>query len=367
MPELAIAENRAKDAIEISRRAEGDREALESMYAEVFGAEAAAKNRARWRWQYEENPHCPEEGPEIWVAKEDGVLLGQYATMPVRLLVQGRILRASWGMDVMVRPNLQRKGVGSRLFLYWDKQVEASLGLGLSLQSYTLFQKLQFQDVGPVPCYTRVLDVRALLARRLGRALAAVVAPGLRFGLALVFPWRRTRGPKDVEVRALDGAFGPEYDRLWEKAGPLFDFVAERKAAYLEWKFHGPPHVRYDVFEAMREGELSGYVVLRCAERNGIRIGLVIDLFARPDDRETVGALLDRAREWARENGAARMQAFTFDRRIAARLLNKGFMLIESPMQFCLRIHSDHVDEMFFRDTSRWHVTFGDSDQDRES
>lgn len=94
----------------------------------------------------DENPNCPPEGPEIWVAKEDGRVLGQYATMPVRLKVLDRILRASWGMDVMVEPNLQRKGIGSRLFLYWDQQVEASLGLGLSVSSYTLFKKLNWED-----------------------------------------------------------------------------------------------------------------------------------------------------------------------------------------------------------------------------
>ncbi|MGH9334808.1 MAG: GNAT family N-acetyltransferase, partial [Vicinamibacteria bacterium] len=140
MSSPAAARSSAPGGIEISRRSEADRAALEAIYREVFGTEAAERNRARWRWQYEENPHCPPEGPEIWVAREDGSVLGQYATMPVRVLVKGRTLRGSWGMDVMVRPNLQRKGIGSRLFVYWDKQVDASLGLGLSLQSYTLFK-----------------------------------------------------------------------------------------------------------------------------------------------------------------------------------------------------------------------------------
>jgi GNAT superfamily N-acetyltransferase len=359
------ASSRSKDVVEICRRSEAEREPLEAMYAEVFGPEAAVRNRARWRWQYDENPHCPPEGPEIWVAKENGEVLGQYATMPVRLLVKGEILRASWGMDVMVRPNLQRKGVGSRLFLYWDQNVEAALGLGLSLQSYTLFKKLQFQDVGPVPCYSKILDVRALLERRLPRALAASIAPALRALLSLVFPWRSTKGAS-VAVAPLEGAFGPDYDALWRKASPKFDFIAERTAAYLEWKFRRPPHVRYDVFEARRGATLEGYAVLRATVRNGARLALLVDLFADPDDRETIGALLDRTRSWARERGSARIQTFTFDRRIAARLLSKGFMLVSSPMQFCLRIRSDHVDESFFRDTSRWHVTFGDSDQDRE-
>jgi GNAT superfamily N-acetyltransferase len=351
--------------VEICRRSEAEREALEAMYAEVFGAEAAVRNRARWRWQYDENPHCPPEGPEIWVAKENGTILGQYGTMPVRLLAKGRVLRASWGMDVMVRPNLQRKGVGSRLFLYWDQNVEAALGLGLSVQSYTLFRKLQFQDVGPVPCYSKVLDVGALLERRLPRALARALAPAFRAVLFVVFPWRRTKGAS-VRIVPLDGAFGPDYDALWRKASPKFDFIAERTAAYLEWKFRRPPHLRYEIFEARRGAELEGYAVVRATIRNGARLALLVDLFADPDDRETIDALLDRMRSWARERGSARIQTFTFDRRIAARLASKGFMIVDSPMQFCLRIRSGHVDESFFRDTSRWHVTFGDSDQDRE-
>jgi GNAT superfamily N-acetyltransferase len=366
MAGFAAVEDRASKTIEIRRRAEGDRDALESMYAEVFGAEAAERNRARFRWQYEENPHCPPEGPEIWVARENGVVLGQYATMPVRVRVNGRMLRGSWGMDVMVRPNLQRKGIGSLLFLYWDQQVEASLGLGLSVQSYTLFRKLRWEDVGPVPCYSKILDPKALLSRRLPRVAAALLAPLLTAGLWAVFPSRRRREPQ-VEVRALAGEFGAEYDVLWERASSKFDFIAERKSEYLQWKYREPPHVRYDVYEARRgpQGELSGYIVLRTAVRNGVRLALIVDLFADPDDRASLGALLDRAIDYGREEKAARLQSFTFDRRIAGRLLAKGFYLISSPMQFCVRIKSG-VDETFFRNTSRWHVTFGDSDQDRE-
>jgi GNAT superfamily N-acetyltransferase len=366
MSDLATVENRAPRTVEISRRSASDREALEAMYAEVFGPEASERNRARFRWQYEENPHCPPEGPEIWVAREDGIVLGQYATMPVRLLVKGRVLRGSWGMDVMVRPNLQRKGIGSRLFLYWDQQVEAALGLGLSPQSYALFRKLQFEDVGPVPCYSKVLDPKALLSRRVPGPLSTLLAPFLRAVLFLAFPTRKSRAGA-VETRLLEAEFGPEYDLLWEKASPKFDFVAERKHRYLEWKYRRPPHVRYDVFEARRgpKAELSGYIVLRTAVRNGVRLALLVDLFADPEDRESLDALLDRAIAYSREASAARLQSFTFDRRVAARLLAKGFYLIPSPMQFCLRIRSG-AGESFFRDTSRWHVTFGDSDQDRE-
>ena len=354
--------------IEVCRRTEAERPALEAMYVDVFGKKAAAESRARWRWQYDENPNCPPEGPEIWVAKEDGRVLGQYATMPVRLKVLDRILGASWGMDVMVGPNLQRKGIGSRLFLYWDQQVEASLGLGLSVSSYTLFKKLNWEDVGPVPCFSAVVDVRALLERRIGAnfTTSAVLAPLVKLFMWIVFPRRRTKNGNLVEVRRAAEPFGADYDSLWERVAPAYDFIAERRAHYLEWKYRKVPHVSYDIFEAHKDGVLTGCIVLRVTERNGAKLALVVDLLAEPDDKATLGSLLDHAFSWAREHDAARLQTFTFDRRIQARLASKGFMRIASPMQFCVRIHSDHVDELFFRDTSRWHVSFGDSDQDRQ-
>jgi GNAT superfamily N-acetyltransferase len=351
--------------IVIGRRQLEDREALEHMYREVFGAEALERSRERWKWQYEKNPHCPPEGPEIWVAKEHGQILGQYASMPVRLKVGDRMVRASWGMDVMVKPNLQGKGVGSKLFQYWDEQVEASLGLGLSLASYRLFQKLKWKDVGPVPCYTRPLDPYSLLARRLGPVLGRMVAPLAGAAHWVVYPGQRA-SRVGVRVSLLETPFGPAFDRLWEKASTGYDFVAERKSRYLEWKYREIPYVTYEIYQAHRGDELVGYVVLRSAEKNKIKLGLVVDLFAHPEDEEAVDALVDLAARWGRDNRVARLQTFTFDRRLAKRYRRKGFMSLKSPMQFCLQIHSDHIDESFFRDTSRWHVTFGDSDMDRE-
>jgi GNAT superfamily N-acetyltransferase len=358
----------SRDQIVIGRRRPEDEDTLERMYADVFGAKAARLSRERWRWQYDENPNCPPEGPEIWVAKEGGEVLGQYATMPVRLKVKDRVLHASWGMDVMVASTLQRKGVGSRLFLYWDEHVDASLGLGLSLSSYTLFQKLHWEDVGPVPCYTRILDPRALLARRLGATLAGIVSPVSKAALSLAFPARREgRVAETIEVQLLEGPFGESFDRLWETASPGFDFIAERTSRYLEWKYHRVPYVTYEIFQALREGEVAGFVVLRVAEVQGVRLGLVIDLFAHPDDHAVLDALIDRAAQWGRDNRVARLQTFTFDQRLAHRLRYKGFFEIGSPMQFCLRIKSQYVDPSFFRDTSHWHVAFGDSDQDRHA
>ncbi len=98
----------------------------------------------------------------IWIAREGATIIGQYATMPVRLSVLGHAIDASWGMDVMVAPERQRQGLGDVLFRTWDRSTGASLGLGLSESSRRLFQKMQWPDVGPVPCFVKPLSRRAL-------------------------------------------------------------------------------------------------------------------------------------------------------------------------------------------------------------
>src|SRR5215831_19707966 len=147
------------------------------MYGEVFGDTLTEASRRRWEWQYLQNP-CPTNGgPEIWVAREDGRLLGQYASMPVRLWWGGREVRSSWGMDVFVASAARGRGLGAQLFTAWSDHVEVALGLGLTPSSYGLFQKLRYHDVGPVPFFVKVLDARAVARRRLGPGLGDAAAP----------------------------------------------------------------------------------------------------------------------------------------------------------------------------------------------
>jgi hypothetical protein len=42
-----------------------------------------------------------------------------------------------------------------------------------------------------------------------------------------------------------------------------------------------------------------------------------------------------------------------------------GYFQVKSTVEFVAKINALPVGDDFYRDTSRWHVTLGDSDQDR--
>ena len=337
-----------------------DARAITAMYRRVFGQEASDANRLRWDWQYRRNPNCPPEGPQIWVAREGPTVIGQYATMPVRLMVNGQEIGASWGMDVMVAPERQRQGLGEVLFRTWDRHVGASLGLGQSESSFHLFQKLHWPSVGPVPCLVKPLTRRALRRPNwpmpVNRFVSAVTLPFVRM-VARVRPMTADVAP----IRKFSG----EFAALWERLAPKFAFIVRRDPQYLNWRFIEPPHVRYAVAALRRGGDAQGYAVYRHVWEPRGRVTLLVDFLADPDDEPGVLTLLRWVDREAREADSDKIRVFCMHEGFRRIMRRSGYFNVKSTAEFTAKINAIDVPPDFYEHTERWHVTWGDSDQDR--
>ena len=345
---------------EITRYRPEDRRAVEALYRRVFGNDAAEASRLRWDWQYRRNPNNPGQEPEIWIAREGTTLVGQYATMPVRLHVKGREVQGSWGMDVMVAPERQRQGLGEVLFRTWDRNVGASLGLGLSDSSYRLFQKLNWPDVGPVPCLVKPLTRRALRRPNwpvpINRLVSALTLP-------IVKIVARTR-PLRAEVRLIH-SFDESFNRLWEELAPKFDFAVRRDAAYLNWKFVSAPHVRYCIAMLRRDDRNIGYAVYRHLYEPRGRVTLLVDFLADPDDEAALSTLFHWIDREARQADSDKIRTFAMHANFRRALKRSGYFQVKSTMEFVAKVNAAEVPADFSENTDNWHVTLGDSDQDR--
>jgi hypothetical protein len=337
-----------------------DRVAVDALYRRVFGNDMADASRLRWEWQYRRNPNNPRTGPQIWLAREGRAVIGQYATMPVRLHVMGHEITASWGMDVMVAPERQRQGLGELLFGTWDKHVDASLGLGLSESSSRLFSKLRWPNVGPVPCLVKPLTRRAFRRPTWPAPVNGLVSA---LTLPVVKVVARTR-PLKAEIEPTR-RFPAGFTTLWDRIATNFDLAVRRDASYLNWKFISPPHVRYSVAMLAREGQPQGYAVYRHVHEPRGRVTLLVDFLADPADEAGFEALLRFVDREARAADSDKIRTFATHAGFRRLLKKSGYFHVRSSMEFVARINAIPVHDGFYANRTRWHVTFGDSDQDR--
>ena len=345
---------------EIDRYRPDDKRAVDALYRRVFGHDAAESSRLRWEWQYRRNPNSAGQDPEIWIAREGPAIVGQYATMPVKLSLAGREVRGSWGMDVMVAPERQRQGLGEVLFRMWDRNVGASLGLGLSDSSYRLFQKLRWPDVGPVPCFVKPLTRRALRVPNwpvgINRLISAVTLP-------IVKVVARNR-PLAAEVRMID-RFDDSFTRLWEELAPRFALSVRRDAAYLNWKYVNAPHVRYSIAALRREDRNVGYAVYRHIHEPRGRVTLLVDFLTDPSDEQGFSTLLGWIDREARQADSDKIRGFALHAAFRKILRKSGYFQVKSTMEFVVKVNGIDVPTTFYDETDNWHITLGDSDQDR--
>src|SRR5688572_2183775 len=344
----------------IDRYRPEDKRPVEALYRRVFGIDSADANRLRWDWQYRNNPHRPTDGPLIWVAREGQTIIGQYATMPVKLSVQGQEIDAAWGMDVMVAPERQRQGLGEVLFRTWDRNVGASLGLGLSESSYRLFLKMRWPDVGPVPCFVKPLTRRALRRPNwplgLNRLVSAITLPFVKIVA-------RNR-PLRAEVRLLQ-RFDESFTELWESVAAKFDLAVRRDASYLNWKYTTAPHVRYSIAALRRNDQNVGYAVYRHVVEPRGRVTLLVDFLTDPDDLDGFSTLLGWVDREARRADSDKIRAFAFHAAYGRGLRKSGYFQMKSTMGLVVKVNAVEVPPAFYEHTDSWHITLGDSDQDR--
>ena len=345
---------------DVVRYRHGDRRAIDALYRRVFGIDAAESSRLRWEWQYHRNPNNPGSEPEIWVAREGPALIGHYATMPVKLSIKGTDIQGSWGMDVMVAPERQRQGLGEVLFRTWDRHVGASLGMGPSEASYQLFRKLRWPDVGPVPCFVKPLTRRALRVPNwpvaINRLISALTLPFVKIVA-------RNR-PLRAEVRLLQ-RFDDSFTDLWQSVASRFDLAVRRDASYLNWKYTSAPHVRYSIAALRRDDRNVGYAVYRHLVEPRGRVTLLVDFLTDPDDYEGFTTLLGWVDREARRADSDKIRAYALHGGYGRILRKCGYFQVKSTMGLVVKVNAVEVPSTFYEETDTWHITLGDSDQDR--
>jgi hypothetical protein len=114
-----------------------------------------------------------------------------------------------------------------------------------------------------------------------------------------------------------------------------------------------------------RDNRNIGYAVYRHLYEPRGRVTLIVDFLADPDDEGALRTLLHWIDREARQADSDKIRVFAMHAGFRRVLRRSGYFQVKSTMEFVVKINDIDVDPSFYENTDTWHITLGDSDQDR--
>jgi GNAT superfamily N-acetyltransferase len=349
-----------------------DRDALLELSRLVF--EESGTDKANeltpefWDWQFLQQPT---KRMGVWVAEFEGQIIAQHPLNIIRVKWKDRELLSGVVIDLMVHPEHRKKSLFIRLARAAHEQMTAT-GVGLSsgfpnANSYpAAIRYLNYKTVCRVPVLvmpvsSQLLTKRVKMPAWLGSAMGEAAVAGFRLASALA---PKGEGVEVEEVME----FPKEIDEFWKRASENHTIISVRDFQYLQWRYCTCPTRKYRILLARKDGKLVGYLVHRTFEKEGLKLGGIIDVLVEPGCKEGLHALMRAAISAMRKEGVcaliALMQRDVF---YYPSIRRHGFFPLPEKynprsFKFVCRVQAVDLPEAELCAASNWFITLGDYD-----
>jgi len=278
-----------------------------------------------FQWEFERNPAGD---LNIFLAMQDGQIIGCSCHNTFRMQVDDREVVASFPLNVLTHPRHRGRGIFSHLEMANEEHAR-SIGVPFMLsfpneQSTSIFlNKLGWTRAKPPRLLVRPGRLDELARRLLSRASPGTDVPPAGQGDPLLDSTIGVIKGGDLELSPID-SFGSWSSELSESF-PARRCIA-RSADYLNWRFRDHPSGRYQVFSVHRSGDQVGSVVLGMIEKRGFPVGYVANAMFLSDAWDVYEKVRGLTSRFLRSQGAALCLDMTSPMRTIQDELRGGYL-----------------------------------------
>ena len=256
---------------------------------DVWGLRDEALIRKTWDWFFRDNPFRPPEAPYCLVLEKNKELIGIHFYIYLNLKLQKETRISRWGAHLISHP--KHRGEIARLFRgslrlpYYPFIGSSSTGIADFLHKVTKWSGL---IIGTIYYRKSVLEMKQFLRDKLKNKFISIFFGGI-YNFIFANYLRIIKHPGLTVSRI--SIFDDKFDGLWQDASRDYSILVVRDKDYLNWRFINTP-IEYRVYSSVKEGKLSGYIVLKVEEVDNVIKGKVAELFVKSDDTASAEALL---------------------------------------------------------------------------
>ena len=320
-----------------------------------------------WKWRYMDNPAG---FSRIWVADHDGKIVGTRSVILVKMKISGENIMVSQNTDLMTHPDYRRQGIFSAIEKKsFDQLKDEGAYITYSFpskMSYPRYMKSgSFFDVCVLQTPIKPLNLKNILKKRIGNDFLLKICTII--GMIFINIFYKTKKSPEIEGLTISKitSFDDRVDDFWKKISNDYAIITVRNKEYLNWRYVNVPDVDYIIYLAEKNGEICGYMVLRCMKLQELVVGCIFEVITYLDQEDVTHHLIAKAIEYFEREGVDIIYCKMIVNKIFNEIFGKnGFIPLHFIFKnrFIVRINSPKISETYLKNKENWFIQLGDSD-----
>jgi NAD(P)-dependent dehydrogenase (short-subunit alcohol dehydrogenase family) len=369
LPRLDAGDATVRNPEEAANGVAGYSQAVEAEIL-AFQGEAFPERRVelvpdRWRWMFLDSARRLAVEPRVWVYRDQGRIVGQMGSIPVRLKLGDEERQTGWLVETMVLKEHRSQAVGSRLIVQAHEDQPASLSLGQTAEAREILFHLGWKQIAPLRIAQLLVRPENVLKGKLPGPAAWAAGLGLRATSTV-------RGlftePSSFEERSVD-RFDERHDRLWQTMAKDVTCGVVRDASYLNWKYVDQPgqdFLRLELSDASGVRAVAVWMLREPDQNYRYRRAFLVDLVTPLAGAAALQQVVRASCDVAARTGVDALLCHHIGAPLTSALQKSGFRL-RQPERFLVADTAPLLEaaRRQVQDADGWFVTQGDSDIDR--
>ena len=253
-----------------------------------------------WKWKYLDTPL----GSVVVVAVRDDKIIGSAHRINFNVKIEALVYSYQLGDDLATHPDFRGMGVYNKIMVFIEKLrlKENKILLSITSNPITINDQIKRGRIIFPHLISHMIRVKNVGLHL--KAKSVKNAKIIKFGLSFFKALNRLKNilsftlhskhKEDFEIIQTT-SFDDRINTFWEKGKDSYNFILEKNSGYMNWRYCDPRAGHYVVKQAVKDGEVLGFIVLELRKDGDYAEGYVADLLALPGRMDFAEALLKNA------------------------------------------------------------------------
>ncbi len=337
-----------------------DKERMLELVKNARGEHIAAITRKTWDWLFLNNPFIPPEEMAVFVMELDSRIIGLSCAIFIDLKIDNKIHKVRWVCNNILHPQYRDIEKAAKIYFeYTDGAPYPFFGFIIK-EVLPLTSKFGMYKIGTLHTLTSVLDMRIFLQQKIRNRFITRLT-GVIWNIILAIYSIKAMPSKDTIASEIL-CFDERFDKFWNEVKDEYPIIIARDRKYLNWRFIESPF-KYHIFITTANNNISGYIVVRLIEKGELKIGCIVDILNKTNDKKSTNLLIDKAISYFKENGCHTVRCTIFtDMRTHRNALRRHGILFKNFLDYFVVYAEEKELLSNLKKHENWFITASDPD-----